>query len=433
MQAVRLSAHDEACWQPREARPDLSKGCPTCAFYPVRGRMTGLRAWRHFDYVLLVVTILLTAYGVVMIYSANLGSPDPRLHNLWRRQALIGAAGIGLILLLAAFPRNYQWLGDFWWLAYLLAVVLLVLVFFFGERDQVTGQMIGWFDLGVFRLQPAFPAMILLAISAGAVLSHRRRRRGSPAPPLFGAPKTSIVNETARRPDFVSYLTSAVMALALAALVFLQPDMATAAVFVFIWLTMLLESDIEVRYLVLTVALGLGSLIPLWDLMAHYPYMRERVLGFLNPSSNPDVKYQLEQAFIAIGSGGLLGKGLGQGTQSQLRYLPVRHTDFIFAVLAEELGFVGVMLLFALYLVLFLRLLRIVLIAPDIFGRLLVTGTLAMILFQVVVNVGMNLGLLPVAGLPLPFISYGPAALLTMMVGIGMAENVAMRHRKLEF
>jgi len=223
------------------------------------------------------------------------------------------------------------------------------------------------------------------------------------------------------------------MALALAALVFLQPDMATAAVFVFIWLTMLLESDIEVRYLVLTVALGLGSLIPLWDLMAHYPYMRERVLGFLNPSSNPDVKYQLEQAFIAIGSGGLLGKGLGQGTQSQLRYLPVRHTDFIFAVLAEELGFVGVMLLFALYLVLFLRLLRIVLIAPDIFGRLLVTGTLAMILFQVVVNVGMNLGLLPVAGLPLPFISYGPAALLTMMVGIGMAENVAMRHRKLEF
>jgi rod shape determining protein RodA len=161
--------------------------------------------------------------------------------------------------------------------------------------------------------------------------------------------------------------------------------------------------------------------------------MRDRVLGFLNPGSNPDVKYQLDQAFIAIGSGGLLGKGLAQGTQSQLRYLPVRHTDFIFAVVAEELGFAGVMLLFALYLVLFLRLLRIVLIASDAYGRLMAAGTLAMILFQFAVNVGMNLGLLPVAGLPLPFISYAPAALLTTMIGIGIAENVVMRHRKLEF
>jgi rod shape determining protein RodA len=161
--------------------------------------------------------------------------------------------------------------------------------------------------------------------------------------------------------------------------------------------------------------------------------MRERVLGFLDPGSNPDVEYQLQQAFIAIGSGGLLGKGLAQGTQSQLRYLPVRHTDFIFAVLAEELGFAGVMLLFALYLLLFFRLLRIMLIVPDTFGRMLIAGTLTMILFQIGINVGMNLGLLPVAGLPLPFISYGPAALLTMMIGIGLAENVVMRHRKLEF
>jgi rod shape determining protein RodA len=199
------------------------------------------------------------------------------------------------------------------------------------------------------------------------------------------------------------------------------------------WLAMLFASDVRPRYLVFTGLLGLGALVPIWDLMARYPYMRERVLGFINPSSNPDVEYQLQQAFIAIGSGGLLGKGLAQGTQSQLRYLPVRHTDFIFAVLAEELGFAGVMLLFALYLVLCFRLLRIMLIVPDAFGRLLVTGTLTMILFQIVINVGMNLGLLPVAGLPLPFISYGPAALLTTMIGIGMAENVVMRHRRQEF
>lgn len=395
--------------------------------------MTRFRIWWHFDYLLLAVTVLLTAYGVVMIYSANLGSPDPRLPDLWRRQAIFGAAGVGLVFLLAAVLRHYQWLGDLWWLAYLLAVVLLVLVHLFGGSE--IGEMRGWFDLGFVRLQPSFLAMDLLAISVGAMLSRRRRRRGSPAPPLFGAPKTSLVETTAERPDFVNYLTSAVMTLVLAALVFLQPDMATAAVFVVMWLAMLLESDIEMRYLVLTVVVGLGSLYPLWKLvdLLDFGYMHERVLGFLNPGSNPDVEYQLRHAFIAIGSGGLWGKGLGQGTQSQLRYLPVRHTDFVFAVLAEELGFAGVMLLFALYLVLFLRLLRIILIAQDGFGRLLVTGILAMILFQATVNVGMNLGLLPVAGLPLPFISYGPAALLTTMIGIGMAENVAMRHRKLEF
>jgi rod shape determining protein RodA len=187
------------------------------------------------------------------------------------------------------------------------------------------------------------------------------------------------------------------------------------------------------RLLVFTGLLGLGSLVPIWNSMARFPYMRDRVLGFINPGSDEHIKYQLGQAAIAIGSGGLWGKGLAQGTQSQLRFLLVRHTDFIFAVVAEELGFAGVMLLFALYLILFYRLLRIILMAPDAYGRLLVTGTLAMILFQLVINVGMNLGLLPIAGLPLPFISYGNSALLTTMIGVGMAENVAMRRGKLEF
>jgi rod shape determining protein RodA len=394
--------------------------------------MDRLRIWRHFDYVLLLVTILLTAYGVIMVYSANLGSPDPRLQDLWRRQAQFGATGLGVILLLAAFPRDYQWLGDFWWLAYLLAAALLVLVLFFGQSE--IGEVSGWFDLGFFRFQPSFLAMNLLAVSMGAILGRRRRRRRRSTPMLFGSPKTSILaEEPSERPQFVNYLASGVMTFALAALVFLEPDMATAAVFVFMWLVMLFASDVSMRYLVFTGLLGLGSLIPIWNVMARFGYMRDRMMGFINPGSDLNVQYQLEQASIAIGSGGMLGKGLAQGTQSQLRYLPVRHTDFIFAVTAEELGFVGVMLLFALYLLLFARLLRIILIAHDTFGRLLVAGTLAMILFQVFFNVGMNLGLLPIAGLPLPFISYGPAALLTTMIGIGMAENVVMRHRTTEF
>lgn len=395
--------------------------------------MTGSRVWRHFDFILLAVTILLAIYGVVMIYSATHSSPDPRLQPLWRRQAILGAVGVGVIFLLAAFPRDYQWLGDFWWLAYLIAAVLLVLVLFFGRSE--IGNVRSWFNLGSFNVQPSFLAMILMTIAVGTTLSRRRRKRGSTAnPPLFGAPKTSMVETTAERPDFVSYLVSAGMTLSLAALVFRQPDMATAAVLVAMWLAMLFESDMPARYLVLTVVVGLGSLYPIWKLIEvlGFGYMHERVLGFLNPGAS-DTNYQLQQAFIAIGSGGMWGQGLGHGTQSQLRYLPVRHTDFIFAVTAEEMGFIGVMLLFALYLVLFWRLLRAILIAPDTFGRLLVTGVLTMILFQFFVNVGMNLGLLPVAGLPLPFISYGPAALLTTMAGIGLAENVVMRHKRLEF
>ena len=394
--------------------------------------MTKLRAWRHFDYGLLIVAILLTAFGVVMIYSANLGSLDPRLPDLWRRQAVFGAVGVGLVLLLAAFPRDFHWLGDFWWLIYLVAVVLLVLVLLFGRSE--IGRVRSWFDLGFVRFQPSFLAMNLLAVSVGAVLSRQRARRSS-STPLFGAPKTSLITGLSEDVGLANYLASGAMTLVLAALVFRQPDMGTAAVLVAMWLAMVFESDLGVRYILATALAGLGAVYPIWRLMEAFDfgYMQERILGFINPSSNPDVAYQLEQAAIAIGSGGMWGKGLAQGTQSQLRYLPVRHTDFIFAVIAEELGFAGIMVLFVLYLILFYRLLRIILVASDAFGRMIATGTLAMILFQAVVNIGMNLGLLPVAGLPLPFISYGPAALLTTMIGIGLCENVVMRHRKLEF
>ena len=391
-----------------------------------------MRVWRHFDYTLLITSILLTVFGVVMIHSANLGSLDPRMHDLWRRQAVFGAVGVGLIILLAIFPRDFRWLGDFWWLTYLIAVVLLVLVLMFGQSE--IGRARRWFDVGFMRLQPSFLAMNLLVISIGAMLSRERKHRSATVP-LFGTPKTSLSGAALDRAGLSNYLISGAMMLLLAALVFQQPDMGTAAVLAAMWVAMVLESELGGRYILTTILLGVGALYPLWRLMEalEFGYMQQRVLSFLNPSSNPDAAYQLQQAAIAIGSGGLWGKGLGQGTQSQLRYLPVRHTDFIFAVTAEELGFVGVMLLFALYLILFYRLLRIVLIASDSFGRMIAAGTLAMILFQAVVNIGMNLRLLPVVGLPLPFISYGPAALLTTMVGIGLAENVVMRHRKLEF
>jgi len=391
-----------------------------------------LRDWRHFDYVLLIVVVLLTVLGVVLIYSANAGSPDEDLQSLWRRQATFGVVGVGFVFLLAVVPRDYQWLGDFWWLTYLVAVVLLVLVLFFGQSQ--VGDVRGWFSFGSFNVQPAFIAMIMLIIALGAVLGRPRKMKPRSVP-LFGTPKTTLAETRTETADFLSYLLSLVMALVLAGLIFLQPDMGAAAVLLAIWLAMLLESDAKVSYLLITVVTAVAAIVPIWRLMevAEFTYMQDRVFAFLNPEGNPVVNYQLEQASIAIGSGGFWGKGLGRGTQSQLRYLPVRHTDFIFAVLAEELGFLGAMVLFALYLVLFLRLLRVILIAGDRFGKLLTAGVLAMIFFQFFVNIGMNLGFVPVVGLPLPFVTYGPAALLTTMIGIGIVENVVMRHKRLEF
>jgi rod shape determining protein RodA len=393
--------------------------------------MKGRRLWRHFDFVLLGAAVVLTLYGVVMIHSANQGSLDPQLLGEWSKQAILGLVGVGLVFLIAAFPRDYTWLADLWLPAYLTACALLVLALIFGTSQ--VGQVSGWLYLGPIGLQPSYIAMNLLTISVAAVLGHGRRKRKASQSLLAGVRKSGLSDVAAERPGARGFLVSGLLALALAALVFLEPDMATAAVLVSMWAAMLLESRVPARYLVFTGLAAMIAVVPLWHLMDRFPYMRERVIGFLSPAAGSGATHQVNQALIAIGSGGFWGKGLGQGTQSQLRYLPVRHTDFIFSVLAEELGFAGVMFLFALYLVLFLRLIRIILIAPDLFGKLLVTGTLAMILFQMTVNVGMNLGMLPVAGLPLPFISYGPNALLATMIGIGIAENVAMRHRRLEF
>jgi rod shape determining protein RodA len=180
--------------------------------------------------------------------------------------------------------------------------------------------------------------------------------------------------------------------------------------------------------------LGLGGIIisPLFWLTLK-EYMRDRILLFLNPASNPDTFYNVQQALISIGSGGLLGKGFASGTQSQLRFLRVRHTDYIFSVIGEELGLLGALMLLALFIFLIWRILRVAAIASDPFGRLICVGVASIIFIQAAINIGVNLGLLPVTGLPLPFVSYGGSSLWTFLIAIGLVESVAMRHKKLDF
>jgi rod shape determining protein RodA len=216
-------------------------------------------------------------------------------------------------------------------------------------------------------------------------------------------------------------------------LIYLQPNLGTALSLLAIGGMMLLVGGLRWRQVVFMSGLGIITAIPAWHYILE-GYMKDRVMMFLNPAAvSAADRYNVDQAMISIGSGGWLGRGLFQGSQSQLHFLRIRHTDFIFSVTAEELGFVGAMLLIILFALLLLRLVRIADLARDSFGRLIVTGVATMILFQVVVNIGMNLNLMPVTGIPLPFISYGGSSLWTLLIGIGLAESVAMRYRKIEF
>jgi rod shape determining protein RodA len=374
--------------------------------------MPATRIWRKFDFVLLGVLLVLVVFGVAMIRSANLGSED--LADHWRKQANFAAVGLVLFFLTAALP--YQWLKDVWWVGGVLALGMLALVLAVGESE--IGDVRRWFFIGDFRLQPSFVAFIFYTIAIAAVLDYR-------------SPKDHRVEGDRKgwgdRPKLWLYLLSGPLALLTASLVFLEPDMSTAVVFVVMWAVMAFVSEVHLGYLLGTLALGTASLVPLWQVMK--PYQRDRVLTFLNPQRDPAALYNIDQAKISIGSGGLWGKGYAIGSQSQLHFLRVRHTDFIFSVIGEELGFVGTVLLLLLFALLAWRIFRAALMAPDRFGRLLVVGIGTMLFFQVFINIGMNLGLLPVTGLPLPFVSYGGSSLMTFMIALGLVEGVVMRRK----
>jgi rod shape determining protein RodA len=214
-------------------------------------------------------------------------------------------------------------------------------------------------------------------------------------------------------------------------LIYLQPDLGTALTLIAIWVAMIWMARIRLRHFLVLVAGALLLLPMAWFVLEDY--MRQRLTLFINPASDPDAYFNVHQSLVSIGSGGWTGKGLTHGTQSQLHFLRVRHTDFVFAVTAEELGFLGAVVMIALVFFVLWRILRIAGRAQDTFGRLLAAGVAGLVFFQAVVNIGMNLGLMPVTGIPLPFVSYGGSSYITLMLGLGLVESVAMRHGKLEF
>jgi rod shape determining protein RodA len=287
---------------------------------------------------------------------------------------------------------------------YVIIIALLVVVFVVGETSRGVQRWIG-----ASAIQPSEIAKVVIIISLAKLLADR----------------------DGEMDKFKNLLLSLGYVLIPMVLIYLQPNLGTALTLGFIWLTMAAMAGIRVLHLGLLTGAGVLASPLAWFVLQDY--MRQRILLFINPQGNPDDYYNVQQALISIGSGGWLGKGFGNGTQSQLHFLRVRHTDFIFSVIGEELGLLGAIVLFALFIILLWRILRIAVTAQDPFGRLICVGVAAVIFFQTAINLGVNLGLMPVTGLPLPFVSYGGSSLWTFLVALGLVENVAMRHKKLDF
>ncbi len=361
--------------------------------------------WQDFDWGLLIIAVVLTLIGLAMIYSATLGSDDVDLANTWRRQALYGIIGVGLMFLVAAV--DYRLLESLEWPIYFATIGVLVFTLLFGRSD--IGDVRRFIYIGGISIQPAFPALLMLIISQAGLLA-----RNSPDEPRFR--------------EFVASMALTGLA---AFLVFSQPNLSTATLYMASWAVMIFTSGLHLGFIAGMGAAGLAAVPILWTNMDDY--MRSRVTNFLDPTADPGAYYNVQQALISIGSGGFWGKGYATGTQSQLHFLRVRHTDFIFSVICEELGFVGAALILLIFGALLWRLLRIAGNTEDITGRLIVSGVATYIFYQLLVNLGMNLNVIPVAGLPMPFISSGGSALVVTFIGLGLVESVAMRRRRLEF
>jgi rod shape determining protein RodA len=363
---------------------------------------------RSMDWILLGATLALVAFGLLMLYSATHADTNISTPFFYVRQQTVGLI-MGLVFAVVLSVVNYRWFARRQIYIYGGTLLLLVLTLVIGHGNETVGAN-RWIELGFFRLQTSELAKLLLIVSLGAVLAEGVELR--------------------HRLRFV--ILCVVYVVVPSTLVFLQPDLGTALVFSSILVVMLVIWGIRMSHLGILagVAAVVGvvvlRLIPTaFGVRLLKDYQLQRLTVFLNPESDPTAGgYQLTQSKIAIGSGMFTGKGYMQGTQTHLNFLPAHHTDFIFAVIGEELGFMGGVLLLGLFAIIIWRALRIARLSQDIYGSLIAAGVTGVLVFQVFVNVGMTIGIMPVTGIPLPFVSYGSSSLVVFLMAIGLLESV---------
>ena len=368
--------------------------------------MLNRRLLKNLDGVLIGVTVILILISLAVIASAthaNLSSENRYMYV--QRQGLF--AVINMLIIVAMLNFDYKNLERFAGPLYIVNVVMLLAVMFVGHSALGAQR---WIQLGPVSLQPSEFSKLIMIISLAYLLDK----------------KSSHLDTW--RDILPIFLFVGIPFL----LVLKQPDLGTSLVFLAILFGMIYIAGIRAKHLMMIFGAGLAIMPVFWHFLKDY--QKQRLTVFIDPNVDPlGSGYHIIQSKIAIGSGMLFGKGLFAGTQSQLNFLPENHTDFIFAVIGEELGFAGAFVVLLLYLILLYRGVRIADSAKDNFGTLLATGITSMLTFHVLVNVGMTTGIMPVTGIPLPLMSYGVSALTTNMVSIGILLNIYMRRQKIMF
>ncbi|MFA5873937.1 MAG: FtsW/RodA/SpoVE family cell cycle protein [Anaerolineales bacterium] len=360
--------------------------------------------WRHFDFWLLGAVIVALVFGVTMILSAIAGNEN--LATLATRQMIFG--GIGFVVIILAATIDYRfWSGAIVPMYIVIVIFLLLLFVIGGARFGATR----WIETGLVSIQPTELAKIVVIL---ALANYFAKNTDAPR-------------------NWIWLFKGLLITLVIAGLIFIQPNLSNVIVIMALWAAMTWDSGLELKQLGIMVLAGLILAVVAFNFIQ--PYQLQRIVNFFRPdlSARIGATYTVIQALIALGSGGMVGKGYGHGTQTQLRFMKVRHNDFIFSVIGEELGFVGTIFVLVLIGFIIYRCLRAARLARDPFGSMIAYGVAILIFFQAAVNIAVNLNLIPVTGIPLPFISYGGSGLISMMLGIGLVESVVLRHKPLDF
>jgi rod shape determining protein RodA len=365
-------------------------------------------AWRAFDLQLAAYAALLGTIGVIMAYSNSVEDGQSLLDGSTTFVRALLWTGIALIAFVVATAFDYKWLKTFAWPLYGVQIGLLVVTLAIGSG---VGGSSRWVSIGPLQFQFSEIAKILMIVVLANYLGARQGRLTT-LPSILGA--CLLVG-----PPWV--------------LVMLQPDLGTSLVLLAILAGMLFMSGASLRWLA-AIAVGVLAALPFVFNNVLRDYQQQRILNYLNPSTDiQGAGWQLQQALIAVGSGGPFGKGLTNGTQNQLNFLPVQESDFVAAIYFEELGFIGAVLLLVLFGALLWRILVGGWRSKDPFGMMFAAGLASMILFQLVVNLGMVVGILPITGIPLPFVSHGGASLISLAVGLGILQSINIRQTRAEW
>lgn len=350
--------------------------------------------FKGVDWILLLTTIFLSSLGLLMIYSSSISTDGVDLSFVLRQAVFLL---VGVVLYLIITNIDYRFMAQAAFFLYLGTIGLLVLTLFFGQ--EIRGS-VRWIDLNIITIQVSEIAKPILVLTLATYFS-----------------KYSIKK---LRNILASFIIMAIPV----GLIFVQPDLGNASILTGIWVILIFFSGIRVFHIIVFSTLSVLIAPVLWNFLLGY--QKERVSSFLNPQNDPlGSGYNIVQSIIAVGSGGLTGRGFGRGPQSQLNFLPEQKTDFIFATTAEELGFLGVSLILGSFIIIIYRIYLVFSIATDSLGSLIPIGVVGILIMHLFINIGMNVGIFPVTGITLPFLSFGGSSIISFMISLGLVNSIA--------